>query len=93
VEDRLAACVNVLPGVESHYQWNGRIACDAEHILLIKTHQARLEALERLIREISSYDTPEFLVVPLSGASADYLAWMRDSLGLSPDILDAGSSE
>ncbi|MEY4683594.1 MAG: hypothetical protein RLZ25_53 [Pseudomonadota bacterium] len=82
VELGLAACVNVIPGIESHYRWNGLVECESEHLLLIKTHEARLNALEREIRELVPYETPEFLVLPLKGGSDDYLAWMRKGLGL-----------
>jgi periplasmic divalent cation tolerance protein len=82
VEERLAACINVAPGIQSYYRWNGVIECDSEHLLLIKTHQARLDAVEKVIRDISPYETPEFLVLPVLGASGDYLVWMRESLGL-----------
>ncbi len=82
VESELAACVNVIPGIESHYRWNGMLECESEHLLLIKTHQARLKALEHMIREMVPYETPELLVLPVMGGSQDYLAWMRKGLGL-----------
>jgi len=81
VELELAACVNVIPGIESHYQWHGVLECESEHLLLIKTHEARLDALESLIREFVPYETPEFMVLPVRNGSRDYLAWIRKSLG------------
>lgn len=82
VESELAACVNVIPGMESHYRWGESLQCESEHLLLIKTHEARLDALEHTIREIVPYETPEFLVLPVKGGSEDYLSWMRKGLGL-----------
>jgi len=82
VESELAACVNIIPGMESHYRWKGTLECESEYLLLIKTHEARLTALEHMIREIVPYETPEFLVLPVKESSRDYLAWMRKGLGL-----------
>lgn len=82
VEAELAACVNVIPGIQSYYRWNGEMSCESEHLLLIKTHEARLQELEIVIRELVPYETPEFLVLPVKGGSNDYLAWMRQGLGL-----------
>jgi periplasmic divalent cation tolerance protein len=82
VESELAACVNVISGMESHYRWKGALECQSEHLLLIKTHEARLNALEHMIREIVPYETPEFLVVPVKDGSKDYLSWMRKGLGM-----------
>ena len=81
-ESELAACVNVISGMESHYRWKGALECQSEHLLLIKTHEARLNALEHMIREIVPYETPEFLVVPVKDGSKDYLSWMRKGLGM-----------
>ncbi len=83
VQEGLAACVNVIPGVESHYLWKGQVECEAEHLLLIKTHQARLDALEAVIREEVPYEVPELIAVPLVAGSEDYLSWMRENIGIS----------
>ena len=82
VESELAACVNVIPGIQSHYRWKGVSTCESEHLLLIKTHEARLQTLELAIRELVPYETPEFLVLPVRGGSEDFLARMRQGLGL-----------
>jgi periplasmic divalent cation tolerance protein len=76
VEARLAACVNVIPGVVSVYRWKGRVHRDAESLLVIKTSAAKLTALERWIKERHPYETPEFLVLSASGGSKEYLAWL-----------------
>jgi len=79
VADRLAACVNVLPGVRSVYEWQGRIERSEEVLLLIKTTREKFAALEAAIRARSSYELPEVLAVPVSG-SADYLRWVAASV-------------
>jgi periplasmic divalent cation tolerance protein len=79
VEERLAACVNVIPGLTSIYRWEGKICRDAEVLLLIKTRQVRLPALTRRVRAYHPYSVPEIIALPLAGGSATYLAWVRDS--------------
>ncbi len=77
---RLIACANLIPKIESHYWWRGKIERGAEVLLLLKTSRKHLAALEELIVAKHPYDTPEFLVVPLKAGNARYLAWMTDSL-------------
>jgi periplasmic divalent cation tolerance protein len=79
VEERLAACVNVLPAMTSVYRWKGAIEQDREQQLVIKTTGDRIAALEARIRELHAYDVPEFLVLPASGGSAAYLQWIAES--------------
>lgn len=81
VEERLAACVNVLPVMTSIYRWKGGVEQDREQQLFIKTTRGQLPALEARIRELHSYDVPEFLVLPTSGGSESYLRWIRESTG------------
>ena len=76
---RLAACVNLVPRVESHYRWKGKVESASEILLVIKTTSTRLEALERLILAEHPYDTPEFLVLPISRGNATYLEWIQSS--------------
>jgi periplasmic divalent cation tolerance protein len=78
VEERLAACANVYPPMISVYRWQGRIAQEAERQVMIKTTRDRLPALEARIRELHSYEVPEFLVVAVDQGSASYLAWVRE---------------
>ena len=80
VEGRLAACVNLIEGVESIYRWQGALEEAAEVLLLIKTNVEKLEALETAVRRLRSYDVPEFLIFDVNGGSAAYLKWLRDSL-------------
>ncbi|HTB83842.1 MAG TPA: divalent-cation tolerance protein CutA [Candidatus Sulfotelmatobacter sp.] len=77
---RLIACANLLPGIESHYWWNGKIESGAETLLLLKTTRIKLAALEKLILAEHPYDTPEFLVLPLAGGTKKYLAWIAKSV-------------
>jgi periplasmic divalent cation tolerance protein len=84
VGERLAACVSLLPEMESVYAWQGAIQRDRERQLLIKTTAARLEALEQRLVELHPYDVPEFLVLPLVAAAAPYLSWLRAATETAP---------
>jgi periplasmic divalent cation tolerance protein len=81
VEDRLAACVNVIPGVQSFYRWQGTVESAAEWLLLIKTTAARGEDCLKALAERHPYDVPEGLVLAASGGLAAYLAWVGESVG------------
>jgi periplasmic divalent cation tolerance protein len=80
VERRLAACVNALSKVASTYRWRGQVQQDQETLLIIKTTAPRLAALERTIRESSKYELPEIIALPVHGGSAEYLAWVGESV-------------
>jgi periplasmic divalent cation tolerance protein len=84
VEERLAACVNVLPAMTSLYRWKGAVEQDREQQLVIKTTPSRLRALEVRLKALHPYEVPEFLVVPAEGGSAAYLAWVRESVSAGP---------
>ena len=73
------ACANLIPKVESHYRWQGKIESAAEVLLVLKTTKSRLAALEKLILAQHPYDTPEFLVLPPTAGSRNYLAWLGAS--------------
>lgn len=78
VERRLAACVNVVRSpVESFYSWKGKLESAREHLLLIKTTARRLSPLEREVKHLHPYDLPEFIAVPITEGSPEYLAWLR----------------
>jgi periplasmic divalent cation tolerance protein len=81
VARRLAACVNIVPGVESVYRWKGRVERTREWLLVIKTTQARVRAAERALREEHPYELPECLVLGVEGGSREYLAWIRANVG------------
>ncbi|MGH7857832.1 MAG: divalent-cation tolerance protein CutA [Candidatus Binatia bacterium] len=76
VEERLVACANVVPGVRSIYRWEGKVADEAELLLLLKTRRSRFAAVERRVRELHSYEVPEVVAVDLVDASAPYLEWL-----------------
>jgi len=80
VERRLAACVNIIPNLRSVYRWQGAVEETDEVLLLIKTEENRLPALEAAIRELHTYDVPEFLVLSVESGSQSYLSWLLDSL-------------
>ena len=76
VGEKLAACVNLLPGIRSIYAWQGEIQRDAEVMLLIKTSTARLVALTQRLPELHPYDLPEIIAIPVSHGLPPYLEWV-----------------
>jgi periplasmic divalent cation tolerance protein len=78
---RLAACVQILPEIESVYHWQGEVRRDPEVLLLAKTTQARFALLEREVRALHSYETPEIIALPIIAASAPYLEWLTATVG------------
>ena len=83
VRDRLAACVNLLPGVESVYEWNGRLERAHEVLLLAKTTSQAYPALETLWRSDHPYELPEVIAVPVSSGSESYLQWIEHAVSSS----------
>jgi periplasmic divalent cation tolerance protein len=79
VDERLAACVNIINGVESIYRWQGEVSRDRELLLIIKTTADRYGELERRVKELHSYTTPEVIAFRIEQGSASYLDWIRDS--------------
>lgn len=78
LQKHLTACVNIqISPVESIYRWKGKIETAREHLLLIKTTARRLKSLEREVVRLHSYETPEFLVLPISSGSRAYLRWIK----------------
>jgi periplasmic divalent cation tolerance protein len=78
VEHRLAACVNIVPQVESIYRWQGKVESAREWLLLIKTTAERFERVRGAIREVHSYDLPECIAVAIEDGSPEYLRWLAD---------------
>jgi len=76
LEQRLAACVNILPGMISHYWWQGTIERGEEVVMIIKTRASLIEAVRTAVREMHSYTTPAFLVLPIERVDPDYEAWL-----------------
>ncbi len=81
VDERLAACVNIAPGLTSIYRWQGRIQRDAEVLLIIKTRSTVYPLLEGRIRELHPYEVPEIIALPIQAGSATYLDWIVESTG------------
>lgn len=81
VGERLAACVNLVPGLTSVYRWEGQIQRDTELLLLIKTRAAVYPLLEARIRELHPYQTPEIIALPIQTGTAAYLDWIADNTG------------
>ena len=79
VDERLAACVNILPVMQSVYRWKHQVDRDDERQLIIKTTQERLRELEAVIHKLHPAETPEFVVLPITSGSAGYLAWLAES--------------
>jgi periplasmic divalent cation tolerance protein len=77
---RLIACANLVRGLESHYWWQGKIETSAEVLLLLKTTQARILALEKLILALHPYDTAEFVVLDVAKATPRYLRWWTEAV-------------
>ena len=80
VEKKLAACTNILAGVESIYRWKGKVERAREVLLVMKTTAARLRELEREVKRVHSYEVPEFVVLPIVAGSQEYLEWVGKSV-------------
>src|SRR4249920_2484454 len=76
LDRRLAACVNILPGMISHYWWQGQIERGEEVVMIIKTRASLAEAVRAAVKEMHSYSTPAVLVIPIENVDPDYHAWI-----------------
>ena len=76
VERRLAACVNILPGMISHYRWEGKIERAEEVVMFVKTRAALAEAVRDAVKELHSYTTPAIMTLPVDSVDPDYHAWI-----------------
>jgi periplasmic divalent cation tolerance protein len=74
---RLIACANLIPRIESHYRWQGKIERGSEVLMILKTTQRCVAKLEKLIIAAHPYDTPEFVVIDLCGGNRRYLEWLQ----------------
>ena len=79
VAGKLAACVQILPEMQSIYAWQGEVQRESEVLLLAKTTRAKFAELEREVRAIHSYETPEIIALPVVAGSEAYLKWLTDS--------------
>jgi periplasmic divalent cation tolerance protein len=80
VTERFAACVNIVPTVESIYRWEGKVTRDREALMIIKTTDERYADLERRVKELHSYSTPEVIALEIKHGSPSYLDWLRESV-------------
>ncbi len=80
VEGRLAACVNILPVMQSVFRWQGEIQTDTERLLLIKTTDERFAELSETLAKLHSYEVPEIVAVPIIDGNEKFLAWIRESV-------------
>src|SRR5437899_12975755 len=80
VENQLAACVNIVPGIESIYRWREKVETSREWLLLIKTSAERFPVVRDAIRELHSYELPECIALSIEDGSSEYLQWFTDSL-------------
>lgn len=78
VEEKLAACVNILPGLTSVYEWQGRVETDPETLLIIKTAGDRVAALTDRLATLHPYDVPEVIALPIEAGLPAYLQWLVD---------------
>jgi len=80
VENQLAACVNLIPRIESIYRWQGKMESNREWLLLIKTTADKFAAVRDAIRELHSYELPECIAIAIEDGSPDYLQWVEESV-------------
>ena len=80
VENKLAACVNRIPGLSSRYWWKGKVETAREELLVIKTHQSRLSSLMRWVKANHPYSVCEILALPVAAGNKSYLQWIKQSL-------------
>lgn len=81
VEERLAACANVVPGVTSIFRWKGSLERESEVLVVLKTTAAKVEALERRLVELHPYEVPELIAWPIEAGHGSYLDWVRGEAG------------
>jgi periplasmic divalent cation tolerance protein len=86
VETQLAACVNILPNVQSVYRWQGKVESSREWLLVIKTTAEKFKDVCEAIRELHSYDLPECIAIAIEDGSVQYLEWIGESVAAEPKV-------
>jgi periplasmic divalent cation tolerance protein len=81
VEERLAGCINIVKGIRSIYNWQGKIEDDAEVLMIVKTQRHLFEPLKRRVKGLHSYTVPEIIALPIIEGSEDYLNWLKEVTG------------
>lgn len=89
VQEREAACVNIVPGIRSIYRWEGKVADEGEFLLLIKSTAENFDRIKSRIRQLHTYKVPEVVALPITAGDPAYLAWLRDQV--APDVPGDGS--
>lgn len=79
VEEKLAACVNIIRNIRSIYTWQGKVEDDTEVLMIAKTQKSLFDSLKNRVKELHSYDVPEIIALPVVAGSKDYLNWIRES--------------
>jgi len=93
VEERIAACVNQIPGIQSTYRWEGKVEQSAEELLVIKTRKTLFPALEKRVRELHGYAVPEVIALPIVAGSEPYVKWLGEQTAPEVAQADAGTRE
>ena len=88
VEQKEAACVNIVPGIRSIYRWEGKVCDDAELLLLIKSSADRFEAVRSRIRQLHTYEVPEVISLPIVAGDQSYLRWLNEQVKARLTIYD-----
>ena len=81
VEKRMAACVNIIPGLSSYYWWDDKVKSAAEAMLVIKTTPAKVDELAAFVKEHHPYDVPELITIPIAEGLPEYVSWIIDEMG------------
>ena len=84
VEKRLAACANIVHGINSLFRWHGKVDTAKESLLIIKSRKDKINSIIREVKSLHSYEVPEIIALPIIGGSKDYLEWIDDSITSSP---------
>ena len=91
VERRLAACVNILPGMISHYRWQGKVERAEEAVMIIKTRASLADKVSDAVKGLHPYDTPAILVLPLESVEKNYLGWLLEETEASGRCCEEGA--